>query len=56
VKKPLRGKRFANKQDILTAFQREVAHISESHAAHLHHLPYRWQRTVDNLGDYFEEF
>lgn len=57
VKKPLRGKRFANKQDILTAFRREVAHISESHAADgIHRLPHRWQRTVDNLGDYFEGF
>jgi hypothetical protein len=57
VKKPLCGKRFANKQDILTAFRREVAHISESHAADgIHRLPYRWQRTVDNLGDYFEGF
>ena len=29
VKKSLRGKRFANKQDILTAFQREVSHVSK---------------------------
>jgi hypothetical protein len=57
VKKLLRGKRFANKQDILTAFRREVAHISESHAADgIHRLPHRWQQTVDNLGDYFEGF
>jgi hypothetical protein len=57
VKKPLRGKRFANKHNILTAFRREVVHISESHAADgIHRLPYRWQRTVDNLGEYFEGF
>jgi histone-lysine N-methyltransferase SETMAR len=44
VKKPLRGKRFADKQDILTAFRRDVAHISESHAADsIHRLPHRWQ-------------
>ena len=30
--KPLRGKRFANKHDILTAFQREVSHVSDTHA------------------------
>jgi len=28
VKKPFCGKRFANKQDILTAFQREVSHLA----------------------------
>jgi len=51
VKKPLRGKRFANKQDILAAFQREVSHVSDTHAANGIH---RWQRTVETLGDYFE--
>ena len=52
VKKPLRGKRFANKQDILAAFQREVSHVSDTHAANGIH---RWQRTVETLGDYFED-
>ena len=51
VKKPLRGKRFANKKDILAAFQREVSHVSDTHAANGIH---RWQRTVETLGDYFE--
>ena len=55
VKKPLRGKRFANKQDILTAFQREVSHVSNTHAANgIQRLPHCWQRTAETLGDYFE--
>ena len=48
-------KRFANKEDIVTAFRREVSHGSDTHAANgIQHLPHRWQRTVDTLGDYFE--
>ena len=44
VKKPLRGKQFANEQDILTAFQRELPHVSDTHAANgIQCLPHRWQ-------------
>ncbi|KAJ8872262.1 hypothetical protein PR048_025864 [Dryococelus australis] len=51
VKRALRHRRFANMQ----AFQREVLHTDGSHAAGgISRLPHRWQRTVDNLGDYFE--
>ena len=47
VKKSLRGKRFANKQDILTAF---LSHVSDTHEANgIQHLPYRWQRTVETF-------
>jgi hypothetical protein len=55
IKKPLRGKRFANKQHILTAFQREVSHVSDTHAANgIQRQPLRRQRTVETLVDYFE--
>ena len=55
VKKPLRGKLFANKQDILTAVQREVSHFSDTDAANvIQRLPHRWQRTVETVGDYLE--
>ncbi|KAJ8896549.1 hypothetical protein PR048_001893 [Dryococelus australis] len=41
--------------DIVTAFRQAVAHIDGSHAADgISRLPHRWQRTVDNLGDYFD--
>ncbi|KAJ8870944.1 hypothetical protein PR048_027246 [Dryococelus australis] len=41
--------------DIVAAFRREVAHIDGSRAADgISCLPHRWQRTVDNLGDWFE--
>ena len=55
VKNLLHRKWFANKQDILTAFWREVSHISDTHAANgIQRLPHRWQPTVETLGDYFE--
>ena len=51
----MRGKRFANTHDIEISVRREVAHINETHAADgIVCLPHRWQRTVDNVGDYFE--
>ncbi|KAJ4446571.1 hypothetical protein ANN_13268 [Periplaneta americana] len=55
LKKPLRWKRFANREDILTAFRREVVHIDESHTADgIQRLHHRWQRCVEVLGEYIE--
>lgn len=55
LKTPLRGKRFANREDILTAFRREVAHIDASRTADgIQRLPHRWERCMEALGDYFE--
>ncbi|KAJ4451812.1 hypothetical protein ANN_03286 [Periplaneta americana] len=54
MKKPLRG-RFANREDILTAFRREVVHTDESHTADgIQRLHHRLQRCMEALGDYFE--
>ncbi|KAJ4431461.1 hypothetical protein ANN_20059 [Periplaneta americana] len=36
LKKPLNGKRFANREDIITAFRREVLHTADC-IQHLHH-------------------
>ncbi|KAJ4450898.1 hypothetical protein ANN_02331 [Periplaneta americana] len=48
LKKPLRGKQFANREDILTAFRREVVHTDVSHTAHgIQRLHHRWQRRVE---------
>ncbi|KAJ4446310.1 hypothetical protein ANN_13005 [Periplaneta americana] len=44
LKKPLRVKRFANREDILTAFRREVVRTDESHTVDsIQRLNHRWQ-------------
>ena len=57
LKTPLRGKRFANREVILTAVGREVMHIDALHTADgVERLPHRWQICVEAFGDYFEGF
>ncbi|KAJ4446675.1 hypothetical protein ANN_13372 [Periplaneta americana] len=51
LKKLLRGERFADREDILTAFRREMVHIDESHTTDGIH---RWQRCVEASGVNFE--
>ncbi|KAJ8871245.1 hypothetical protein PR048_027551 [Dryococelus australis] len=47
----------SDEADTVTVCRREVAHIDGYHAADgISRLPHRWQRALDNLGDYFEVY
>ncbi|KAJ4436620.1 hypothetical protein ANN_16751 [Periplaneta americana] len=49
--KLLRGKWLANRENILTAFRREVVNIDKLHTANdIKHLHHQWQRCVEILG------
>ena len=55
IKEPLRGIRFNNICDILTAIDRSIADAARKLAIDgIQNLQYRWQRVIDNAGDYIE--
>ena len=55
MKEPLRGIRFRNVPEILQAVDRSIRTINTKGAAIvILRLPHRWQRVVNNAGDYIE--
>ena len=55
LKAPLRWHRFSTRDDIVIAVRRLImTNFSHGEADGICRLPHRWQRTVDNLGDFFE--
>ena len=55
MKEPLRGIRFRTVPEILQAVDRSIRTISTTGAAKdILRLPHRWQRVVQNAGDYSE--
>ena len=55
MKEPLRGIRFRTVPEILQAVYRSIRTINKTGAAKgILRLPYRWQRVVNNAGDYIE--
>ena len=55
MKEPLRGILFRTVPEILQAVDRSIRTINTTGAAKgILRLPHRWQRVVDNAGDYTE--
>ena len=55
MKEPLRGIRFRTVPEILQAVDRSIRTINTTGAAKgIPRLPHRWQRVVNNAGDYIE--
>ena len=55
MKEPLRGIRFRTVPEILQAVDRSIQTFNTTDAAKgILRLPYRWQRFVNNAGDYTE--
>ena len=55
MKDPLRGIRFRTVPKILQAVDRSIRTINTTGAAKvILRLPHRWQRVVQNAGDYTE--
>ena len=55
MKEPLRGIRFRTVPEILQAVDRSIRTINTTRAAKvILRLPHRWQRVVNNAGDYTE--
>ena len=55
MKEPLHGIRFWTVPKILQAVDRSIRNINRTGAATgILRLPHRWQRVVDNAGDYIE--
>jgi len=55
MKEPLRGIRFRIVAEILEAVDRSIRTLNTTGAAKgILRLPHRWQRVVDNAGDYTE--
>jgi len=55
MKEPLRGIRFRTVTEILQAVDRSIRTINTTGAAKgILRLPHRWQRVVNNAGDYTE--
>ena len=55
MKEPLRGIRFRNVPEILQAVDRSILTINTTgDAKGILRLPHRWQRIVNNAGDYTE--
>ncbi|PSN35492.1 hypothetical protein C0J52_22305 [Blattella germanica] len=54
LKALLRGRRFHAREDIAHAVQRNIVRLNNGVADGISHLPHRWQRAVDCLGNYFE--
>jgi len=56
MKGPLRGFRFKTVPETLQAVDRSIRTINTTGAAKgILRLPHRWQRVVNNAGDYSEE-
>ena len=55
LKAPLRGHRFRTRDDIAISVRRLImTNFSHGEADGIRRLSYRWQRTIDSLGDYYE--
>ena len=55
MKEPLRGIRFRTVPEILPAVDRSIRTINTTCADKgILRLPHRWQRVVNNAGDYIE--
>lgn len=58
IKEPLRGRRFATREDIANAVRQQVTRFTHgaanAEADGIQRLPHRWQRVVTVAGDYFE--
>ena len=55
MKEPLRGIRFRTVPEILQAVDRSIRTINTTGATKsILRLPHRWQRAVNNAGDYIE--
>ena len=55
LKAPLRGHRFLTRDDIVIPVRRLImTNFSHGEADGIRRFPHRWQRTIDNLQDYFE--
>ena len=55
MKEPLRGIRFRTVPEILQAVDRSIRTINTTDSAKgILRLPHRWQRVVNNAGDYTE--
>jgi len=55
MKEPLRGIRFRTVPEILQPVDRSIRTINTTGAAKgILRLPHRWQRVVNNAGDYSE--
>ena len=56
LKAPLRGHRFRTRDGIAIAVRRLImTNFSHCEADGIRRLPHHWQRTIDSLGDYFED-
>ena len=55
MKEPLHGIRFRTVPEILQAVDRSIRTINTTDAAEgILRFPHRWQRVVNNAGDYIE--
>ena len=55
LKAPLRGYRFRTRDDIAIAVRLLImTNFSHGEFDGIRRLPHRWQRAIDNLGDYYE--
>ena len=55
LKEPLHGIRFRTVAEILQAVDRSIRTINTTGAAKgILRLPHRWQRVINNAGDYIE--
>jgi [histone H3]-lysine36 N-dimethyltransferase SETMAR len=56
IKRPNKGRRFANEAALLTAYDAVVNEINTNQAATgIQHLPQRWEQIIKNEGDYVTE-
>ncbi|GFX62503.1 uncharacterized protein TNCV_413451 [Trichonephila clavipes] len=58
IKEPIRGRRFATREDIANAVRQQVTRFTHdavnTEADGIQYLPHRWQRVVTVAGDYIE--
>ncbi|GFW82307.1 uncharacterized protein TNCV_3817881 [Trichonephila clavipes] len=58
IKEPIRGMRFATREDIANAVHQQVTQFTygaaNAEADGIQRLPHRWQRVVTVAGDYIE--
>ncbi|GFU01806.1 uncharacterized protein TNCV_1523121 [Trichonephila clavipes] len=54
IKEPIRGRRFATREDIANTVRQQVTRFTHGAADGIQRLPHRWQRLVTVAGDYIE--
>ncbi|GFW65576.1 uncharacterized protein TNCV_3549991 [Trichonephila clavipes] len=58
IKEPIRGRRFATREDIPNAVRQQVTRfthgVANAEVVGIQRLPHRWQRVMTVAGDYIE--